>query len=66
MVALDLQAPELIFDLPAGGRRFVQKATGYRHTFVAGVEVMRDGEFTGELPGKLLRGAQSAPAMAAE
>jgi len=58
--ALRLERPELIYDLPAGGRRIVQKAHGYRHTFVSGVEVMRDGEATGELPGRLLRGAQPA------
>ncbi|MDA1099894.1 MAG: amidohydrolase family protein [Proteobacteria bacterium] len=58
--ALRLHRPELIYDLPAGGRRIIQKADGYRHTFVSGVEVMRDGEATGELPGQLLRGAQAA------
>ena len=56
--ALRLRRPELVHDLPAGGRRIIQKADGYRHTFVAGIEVMRDGVATGELPGKLLRGGQ--------
>jgi len=50
--------PELVYDLPAGGRRLVQRAEGYRHTFVAGVETMRDGVATGALPGRLVRGAQ--------
>ena len=59
--ALRLLRPELVYDLPAGGRRIIQKSVGYRHTFVSGVEVMRDGEATGELPGQLLRGAQNAP-----
>ena len=59
--ALRLLRPKLVYDLPAGGKRIIQKAEGYRHTFVSGVEVMRDGEATGELPGQLLRGAQSAP-----
>ena len=59
--ALRLLRPKLVYDLPAGGQRIIQKAEGYRHTFVSGVEVMRDGEATGELPGQLLRGAQSAP-----
>ncbi len=59
--ALGVTKPELVYDLPANGRRFVQRATGYRHTFVSGVEVARDGAHTGDLPGKLLRGAQSAP-----
>ncbi|MCH9672530.1 MAG: amidohydrolase family protein [Gammaproteobacteria bacterium] len=57
--ALRLERPEVVYDLPAGGRRIVQKAQGYRHTFVSGVEVMTDGVATGELPGKLLRGAQT-------
>ena len=59
--ALSLQRPKLVYDLPAGGRRIIQKAVGYCHTFVSGIEVMRDGEFMGELPGKLLRGTQAAP-----
>ena len=59
--ALRLHRPKLVYDLPAGGRRIIQKAEGYRHTFVSGVEVMRDGVATGELPGQLLRGSQSAP-----
>ena len=50
---------EMIQDLPAGGRRLVQRATGYRATLVAGEVVMRDGEPTGALPGRLVRGAQS-------
>lgn len=52
---LRLLPPQVTYDLPAGGRRLVQRARGYRHTFVAGVEVARDGEHTGALPGKLLR-----------
>jgi N-acyl-D-aspartate/D-glutamate deacylase len=59
--ALALQRPHIVYDLPAGGRRIIQKADGYRHTFVAGVEVMRNGEATGALPGQLLRGAQAVP-----
>ena len=41
--------------LPAAGRRLVQRATGYRATFVAGVQTVADDEFTGALPGRLLR-----------
>jgi N-acyl-D-aspartate/D-glutamate deacylase len=63
--ALGVTKPELLYDLPAQGRRFVQRSTGYRHTLVSGVEVARDGEHTGELPGKLLRGARSAPSLRA-
>lgn len=58
---LRLFRPEVIYDLPAGGRRMVQRAEGYRHTFVSGTEVMRDGEPTGPLPGRLVRGARPAP-----
>jgi N-acyl-D-aspartate/D-glutamate deacylase len=54
--ALSLGAPELAFDLPAGGKRFLQRARGYRHTFVAGVETYADGQPTGALPGRLVRG----------
>jgi N-acyl-D-aspartate/D-glutamate deacylase len=43
-------------DLPAGARRLVQKADGYVATFVAGVQIVDHDEFTGELPGRLIRG----------
>jgi N-acyl-D-aspartate/D-glutamate deacylase len=59
--ALRLFHPEFRYDLPAGGRRLLQRAAGYRHTFVAGTEVMADGESTGSTPGRLVRGAQPAP-----
>ena len=52
---LRLRKPHVVYDLPAGGKRLMQRADGYRHTFVAGCETLRDGEHTGELPGKLLR-----------
>ena len=42
--ALTLHAPEMIFDLPADGRRLVQRVDGYRATFVAGVQTYADGE----------------------
>ena len=64
---LRLRAPEVAYDLPAGGRRLIQRADGYVATIVAGDVTYRDGEPTGALPGRLLRGAQAAPsAMAAE
>jgi len=47
---------EVVYDLPAGGKRLMQRAQGYRHTFVAGVETVRDDEHTGALPGRLIRG----------
>ena len=52
------------YDLPAGGRRMVQGARGYVATIVSGVTVRREGEATGALPGRLVRGAQAAPAAA--
>jgi len=56
--ALAIGAPEMLHDLPAGGRRLAQRATGYRATIVAGEVVTRDGEATGALPGRLVRGAR--------
>ena len=53
--------PEVRYDLPAGGRRLLQRAEGYVHTFVNGAEVYSGGEATGELPGRLVRGGQPAP-----
>ena len=43
-------------DLPGGARRLIQRADGYRPTFVAGEETMHDGEETGARPGQLVRG----------
>ncbi len=59
--ALSLGRPELVFDLPAGGRRLIQRAQGYVGTWVAGVQTMAQGQPTGALPGRLIRGAQPAP-----
>ena len=53
--ALTLHAPEMVFDLPAGGRRLVQRADGYRATIVAGEITFRDGVATGARPGGLVR-----------
>jgi N-acyl-D-aspartate/D-glutamate deacylase len=58
---LALHAPEVTYDLPAGGRRLVQRADGYAATIVSGAVVQRDGRPTGKLPGRLVRGAQAAP-----
>jgi N-acyl-D-amino-acid deacylase len=58
---LALHAPRIVDDLPAGGRRLDQTATGYRWTIVAGEVIARDDAPTGALPGRLVRGAQ-APA----
>ena len=62
---LTLHAPEVAYDLPAGGRRLLQRASGYEATVVAGQITYRDGEATEALPGRLLRGAQPAPMAAA-
>jgi N-acyl-D-aspartate/D-glutamate deacylase len=59
---LRLRRPEVHADLPAGGRRMVQRAEGYLHTVVAGRETYRGGVETGELPGRLIRGERAAPA----
>ncbi len=55
--ALRLEDPEIVYDLPAGGKRMIQRAQGYRMTFCAGELTYADGEHTGALPGRLLRGA---------
>jgi N-acyl-D-amino-acid deacylase len=59
--ALAIDAPEMIYDLPAGGRRLVQRARGYATTVKRGVVVRERDESTGERPGRLLRGPQPAP-----
>ena len=62
-----MQKPELIHDMPAHGRRFVQRVTGYEATVVAGQPIFERGEHTGALPGKLVRAGRSgAAAQAAE
>ncbi len=52
---LGLSTPEMIYDLPAGGRRLVQRASGYVATLVSGEVVTEDGKPTGALPGRLVR-----------
>jgi N-acyl-D-amino-acid deacylase len=56
--ALAIRPPEMVFDLPAAGRRLVQGATGYRMTVKSGTVVFEDGTPTGALPGRLVRGPQ--------
>jgi N-acyl-D-aspartate/D-glutamate deacylase len=51
--------PEVAFDLPAGAPRFIQRARGYEATVVSGEITFRNGEHTGALPGRLVRGAQN-------
>jgi N-acyl-D-amino-acid deacylase len=56
LAGLRLRAPEMVFDLPAGGKRFMQRATGYRATIVSGEVTLEHDEPTGALPGRLVRG----------
>ena len=55
---LGFDAPRMAYDLPANGRRLVQKARGYVGTWVAGVQTVDHDEFTGAFPGRLLRAGQ--------
>lgn len=61
MTTLSTAPPRIVHDLPAGGRRLLQTATGYRCTIKGGRVTFENGEHTGELPGRLVRGPQSAP-----
>ena len=58
MNALTLHAPRMAYDLPAGGHRLVQGASGYDATIVSGVVTRRDGVDTGARPGRLVRGVR--------
>jgi len=55
LARLDIGAPRMVFDLPAGGRRLLQSAKGYVATIVSGQITYREGEATGALPGRLVR-----------
>ena len=57
---LSLAIPELVHDLPGGARRLIQKASGYTATVVSGQVTFREGEHTGALPGRLIRGPRGA------
>lgn len=64
---LRLKAPYMVYDLPTGARRLMQDAEGYVATIKSGEVIYQEGQPTGALPGKLVRGRQPAPqAMAAE
>jgi N-acyl-D-aspartate/D-glutamate deacylase len=56
---LSVGVPELLRDLPAGGKRFVQRAQGYVATWVAGEQVQAHGVVTEARPGRLVRMGQS-------
>jgi N-acyl-D-aspartate/D-glutamate deacylase len=60
MDTIDAHPPTLVHDLPAGGRRLMQTAAGYRATVKRGVVTFEDGQHTGAFPGGLVRGAQAA------
>lgn len=53
--ALRVRKPEVVFDLPGGGRRLEQRADGYVTTMVRGEATYQEGEATGALPGCLIR-----------
>ena len=56
--ALRLHDPEMVYDLPAGGKRIIQRASGYALTVCAGEVTYEDGEHTGAMPGRLVRGGR--------
>ena len=56
-VNLTLHPPRFAFDLPAGGRRLLQDASGYVATIVKGEITRRNGVDTGARPGRLVRAA---------
>ena len=58
---LNLRLPELVFDLPGGARRLIQRATGWEKTICAGQVTLENGEHTDARPGRLIRGAQPTP-----
>jgi N-acyl-D-aspartate/D-glutamate deacylase len=66
MNKLRLGTPWLAFDLPAGGKRLLQKADGYVATIKSGQVTFRDGTMQGPTPGGVLRGQRSAPGLQAQ
>ena len=58
---LRLKPPHMVYDLPSGARRLMQEAEGYVATIASGKVIYRNGEPTGDLPGRLVRGAKPAP-----
>jgi N-acyl-D-amino-acid deacylase len=65
MERLKLGKPWLAFDLPAGGRRLLQKADGYVATIKSGVVTFREGAMQGPTPGGVIRGPQRVEMMEA-
>jgi N-acyl-D-aspartate/D-glutamate deacylase len=62
---LRLHKPELVHDMPASGRRFIQRVEGYEATLVAGMPIFERGAHTGALPGRLVRAGRVGAAAAA-
>jgi N-acyl-D-aspartate/D-glutamate deacylase len=60
---LQMQKPEIVHDMPANGRRFIQRVEGYEATLVAGTPVFERGEHTGALPGRLVRAGSEKQAL---
>lgn len=58
LASLELSRPTVAADLPSGGKRLHQAATGYALTMLSGVVTYREGSATGALPGRLVRGAR--------
>ena len=58
---LNLRLPEMVFDLPGGARRLIQRADGWKATICGGETTLEDGEHTDARPGRLVRGSQPAP-----
>ena len=58
---LSLETPRLMWDLPAGGRRLLQRARGYAATICSGTVISQHDESTGRLPGRLIRGRTARP-----
>jgi N-acyl-D-amino-acid deacylase len=59
---LQLHKPDLVHDMPANGRRFVQRVEGYEATLVAGTPIFERGEHTGAMPGRLVRAGRISAA----
>jgi N-acyl-D-amino-acid deacylase len=62
---LTLHKPELVHDMPANGRRFIQRVEGYEATLVAGTPIFERGQHTGALPGRLVRAGRNGEAVKA-
>jgi len=58
---LNLRLPEMVHDLPAGARRLIQRADGWKATICSGEVTFEDGVHTEARPGRLIRGSQPVP-----